>query len=315
MSSFFESATYFALAIQVATIATLAPKDLETKTTSFGDYEVTIAGVVSALLLLPLIPSLILLSSVKTPRIRARRSYRLIIFAITVAPSTYTFLEQCIRNLSPSQVGEGKGDGGITLISGEEWAAITNLCFGGAEYATDREDRILSVFQTMGWVFVFIFIIGFSVPSILQQVRDVCGEENSIERKVGGWVKRAAVVCRLRVVRVVLLGLPFVLSLPLVWGFWRLRDLQGQLAASMGGVYEGNEWSFGQVMAITVFVPVGAEMIFVATRRKLDARGEDEDGEPLDIQQDIPEESVKSYGGVQEKDGLEARRGTTTGLG
>ncbi|KAK4447790.1 hypothetical protein QBC34DRAFT_381924 [Podospora aff. communis PSN243] len=309
MSSFFESATYFALAIQVATIATLAPKDLETKTTSFGDYEITIAGVVSALSLLPSIPPIILLASIKEPRvIRARRSYRLTIFAVTVAPFTYIFFEQCIRNFGPSQIGEGQGEGGKTLISGAEWAAITDLCFGGVEYVTGNEDYILSVFQLMGSLFVFLFIIGFSVPAILQQVRDVYGEGNAVEQKVGGWVERGAEVCRLRAVRGVLLSLPCFLSVPLLWGFWRLRDLQGQLAASMGVDYEGNEWSFGQVMAITVFVPVGAEMIFAATRKRLDAERVEE-GVQLESQQQNIELSVGSH---EKDEKYETRRRNAT---
>ena len=286
MSSFFESAAYFALAIQVATIATLAPRDLETKTTSFGDYEATIAGVVSALCLLPPIPPLVLLCSAAAPSIRGRQSYRLIIFAITVAPSIYPFLEQCIRNWGPSSIGEHQGDGGKTYVTDDEWAAINSLCFGsgGVEHATEKENQILSIFQMAGSLFVFLFAVTFSIPAILQQVGHVYGEENLLQQKVGGWVDRAARICRLRFVRVAVLILPFFLAVPLIWGFWRVRGLQAQLAASMGVAYKGNEWGFGQIMAVAVFVPTLAEMLFVGLRMRLNIGGVEEEQDELERQ-------------------------------
>ncbi|KAK0649305.1 hypothetical protein B0T16DRAFT_389379 [Cercophora newfieldiana] len=114
-----------ALAIQVATIATLAPKNLETKTTSFGDYEVSIA-------------------------VRARQSYRLILFALAVTPSVYIF-EQSIRSFGPSQIGEGQGDG------------FRTLCFGGLAFVTDYEDYVLSAFLMAASLFVLVFIAGFGL--------------------------------------------------------------------------------------------------------------------------------------------------------
>jgi len=279
ISSFFDSAAYFAFAIQIATIATLASKDFETKTTSFGDYEVTIAGVVSVLCLIPLIPPLILLSAA-TPSIRTRRTYRLLLFALAVTPSTGPFLEQSIRNFGPSEIGEGKGDGGKTYVTDKEWGAINTLCFGGIVYTTDNEDYILSIFQMAGSLFVFLFTVGFSIPTILQQIRYVFGEENPFQQRFGGWVDWASGICWLRAMRWALLGLPFCLAVPLLWGFWRLRGLQAQLSASMGAEYRADEWGFGQVMAITVFVPVAAEMVFVGVLRRLDFEEEEreEDG-------------------------------------
>lgn len=66
------------------------------------------------------------------------------------------------------------------------------------------------------------------------------------------------------IVRGMLLLVPISLAVPLLWGFWRLRELQGQLAvANTGGQGEAGDWGFGQVMAITIFLPVGVEMVSV----------------------------------------------------
>jgi len=60
-----------------------------------------------------------------------------------------------------------------------------------------------------------------------------------------------------------LVATPFGLAVPLLWGFWRLRGIQRRLSLTVRGYYEGNDWGFGQVMAIAIFAPVGAEMLFV----------------------------------------------------
>ena len=135
-----------------------------------------------------------------------------------------------------------------------------------------------------GSLFVFLFAVTFSIPAILQQVGHVYGEENLLQQKVGGWVDRAARICRLRFVRVAVLILPFFLAVPLIWGFWRVRGLQAQLAASMGVAYKGNEWGFGQIMAVAVFVPTLAEMLFVGLRMRLNIGGVEEEQDELERQ-------------------------------
>ena len=47
-------------------------------------------------------------------------------------------------------------------------------------------------------------------------------------------------------------------------GLLETSHLAAELAERAGGTYEGGDWRFGQVMAVTVFVPVGAEMLFAA---------------------------------------------------
>ncbi|KAL1835671.1 hypothetical protein VTJ49DRAFT_6254 [Mycothermus thermophilus] len=62
------------------------------------------------------------------------------------------------------------------------------------------------------------------------------------------------------------LAVPMCLAAPLLWGFWRLRTLQMQLTQATGENYEGDDWGFGQVMAVTVFVPVLVEIVFQTVR-------------------------------------------------
>lgn len=60
--------------------------------------------------------------------------------------------------------------------------------------------------------------------------------------------------------------LPLGLGVAVLWGIWRLRTLQMQLATGIGENYEGDDWGFGQVMAVTIFVPVLVEIGFEAMR-------------------------------------------------
>lgn len=60
--AFFESAIYFALAIEIATIAILAPKDYESQAVAFGDYDARTCSLVSTICLLPLLYPVAVLS-------------------------------------------------------------------------------------------------------------------------------------------------------------------------------------------------------------------------------------------------------------
>lgn len=50
-------------------------------------------------------------------------------------------------------------------------------------------------------------------------------------------------------------------SVPLFWNMMKLSSLQKGLAADLGQPNESDEWSFGQILAVVVFVPVLVEML------------------------------------------------------
>lgn len=319
LSSFFECALYFAFVIQIATITILAPKDLETKRSSVGEYEVRIAGIVSTASLLPLLAPIPLLSSTSCSiahggpshdgsDVHARHPYRLSMLALTVSLSVYTFFSQSIRYWAPSSIGESKGDGGVTYVTEDEWRAVERVCFGSSRGATDSADSgvleipllsstehiVLGALHMVASLTVLLFTVFISVPVILRRVQRVRKKEGqrlqwSVREKTKWLVDSLAQLCRRRWARCCLVGVPFCLAAPLLWGFWRLRSLQEQLALAVRGHYEGNDWGFGQVMAIAVFAPVVAEMLFVLVRKFWDGveelEGEGEGGEIRDLEQ------------------------------
>ncbi len=51
-----------------------------------------------------------------------------------------------------------------------------------------------------------------------------------------------------------------LLTIPQLWGVLRLRGIQKGLADATSNVYVDNQWTFGQVVAVMIFVPVFTEV-------------------------------------------------------
>jgi len=59
-----------------------------------------------------------------------------------------------------------------------------------------------------------------------------------------------------------LLLTPLALSVPMIRGIFRLRDIQANVVDRMGSQYTGNEWGFGQIIGVGIFAPVITETAF-----------------------------------------------------
>jgi hypothetical protein len=269
ITTFFDCAVYFALAIEIATTTTLVAKDYESKTTAFGDYESRISTIACTVCLLPLIYPITILSSPPPPFAkdsRDKQAYRKSLFCIAVLASVYPFLSQSVRTWAPTQIGDGRGDGGVTYVDTHDWDIVGKVCFGTLEYLTERENTIIGAFQMVASLFIFLFSICILVPPALRRLSYRYGEDHPVRKPMTAFCNGVSQTCQQSPLKYVLLVVPVWLAAPLLWGFWRIRALQTQLAMATGRQYEGNDWGFGQVMAITIFVPVAAEIIFAAMR-------------------------------------------------
>jgi hypothetical protein len=269
IASFFDSAVYFALAIEIATTTILVAKDYESTITAFGDYESRIATIACTLCLLPLTYPIIILSYPSSPcdkDTRDKQAYRKCLFCIAVLASVYPFLSQSVRTWTPTQIGDGRGDGGVTYVDTHDWDIVEKVCIGTVEYLTERENTIIGAFQMVASLFVILFSICILVPPALRRLSYRYGDDHPIRKPMTAFCSRLSRTCQQSPLKYILLVVPVCLAAPLLWGFWRIRTLQTQLAMATGREYEGDEWGFGQVMAITIFVPVAAEMIFAAMR-------------------------------------------------
>lgn len=61
-----------------------------------------------------------------------------------------------------------------------------------------------------------------------------------------------------------------LLTIPQLWGVLRLRGIQKGLADATSNVYVDNQWTFGQVVAVMIFVPVFTEVgyLWIKERRE-----------------------------------------------
>lgn len=226
LSTYFECAAYFALAIQLASIVTMASKD------SFlvGGQDRQTAGIASVVATLPLLGPLWVLPL----RQRERRWQRLIFALFVVLLSVYPFASYSgSANLH-------KIDG---LMTDEEAGALGRLCPSGAIVAKDGDLAFLCRLFGFLWSCILTIIATFplcfcSIPSPFRKGRV------EVWTRVRCCFPMAVTAC---------------LGIALVYALLRQRGLQSAMA---GEYYALNEWGYGQVMAITVFAPVGVEMLF-----------------------------------------------------
>ena len=62
-------------------------------------------------------------------------------------------------------------------------------------------------------------------------------------------------------VRISALTVVSILGLGLLWSIWRTRQVQQQMSSSYGGTDSDGVWTFGQIVAVTLFAPVLVEAI------------------------------------------------------
>jgi hypothetical protein len=144
---FFDCAIYFAASIQIACVVVLVRKDFGISADGLGGLTVQITWAVSLLSLLPLLYPLIMLGVFVSKEsekeleeaecTRSRHEFRFYLFCICWCLFLYTFISRMIGDYAPSQVGEGAGEGGVTIITTDEWDTLTTLCFAGVQTLSD----------------------------------------------------------------------------------------------------------------------------------------------------------------------------------
>lgn len=268
LKSFFTSAIYFAMAIQIASIYVLAQRDFNVDANGFGVLELKITSGVTAASVLPLLyPIMIGLpeGAEMTPEKRYKRTlkdlYRLTLFDLVIILSLYPFFSQCVHNWAPTDIGEGNGPDGTTIITVGDWSILTTLCFGDNYPLNGVASKVYSGFDLVASLlciaFAFIttleYLLGGSRPGRRQWIVNSHGilHRYSLESEDIPWYLQGF-----------FLAGPGLLSIPVLMGIFNLRDVQRSLAAATTNLYIDNVWSFGQIIALVVFFPVIFDMVF-----------------------------------------------------
>ncbi|PTD08745.1 hypothetical protein FCULG_00010738 [Fusarium culmorum] len=262
--AFVDSAAYFALSLQLATIALLIRKDYGISTADLGAIEARISQSVAVVSMMPLLYPIALLEPLtKTcPRDNVKHNSRLLLLSTTVALSFYPFLSRCVYAFSVSPIGNGEG----SEVSSIDWSTIEDMCFPQkyrhlGETMTYRSLNGLELTASL-LVYLFSFWLLAGLPKMHSRLieKTIVGQgseaEPSWRERVNRWFSDRPVVA------VVPLFVLVGLSVPLLWVIFTLRKVQEEMSGSMGQEYAGNEWGFGQIVSIVLFIPVAVEMAY-----------------------------------------------------
>ncbi|KAF5986210.1 hypothetical protein FCOIX_1698 [Fusarium coicis] len=264
LEAFVDSAAYFALALQLATIAVLARKDYGISTADLGAIEARISQSVAVVSMMPLLYPVALLEPAAKSNMRAniKHNARLLLLSVTVALSFYPFLSRCIHAFDISPIGEGQD----SEVSPTDWSVVEDMCFP-AEY---RNIGRSTTFKSLNGLeltaslstYLFMFWLLAGLPGTCydrdEKVKDAkeAEDKTSWREHVNEWFSDRPLVAILPLL--VFVGL----TIPLLVVIFTLRNVQEQMSESMGEKYNGNYWGFGQIVSIILFIPVGVEMAY-----------------------------------------------------
>ncbi|KAH8661675.1 hypothetical protein BGZ60DRAFT_433477 [Tricladium varicosporioides] len=251
---FFDCAVFFAASIQIACVVVLVRRDFGISANGLGGFTTQITWAIAVLSMLPLIYPHVALDT--KLMVSKKSGYRLFLFCGCWVLFFYTFISQMIGSFAPTQIGQGNGDGGITIITDEEWNKLTTLCLTGVESLTSREEKLLSAFGAAG----SLVVATYGLTRLVWYIYFNTHVEHA--KKIYKGIPAFLGIRKLRPIPLVLTWILLFLTLvvPQFWGVLRLRGIQRALADATKNIYVDNQWTFGQVVAVMIFAPVVTEV-------------------------------------------------------
>ena len=262
---FYDSALFLTFSIQIAATVVLARSSYGIDTNGIGDITVRITWVVSLLTLLPLVygflsPGQLELLPVPSgnsnqPNVdqdkeegKRQRNMRALLFLLSWGVSFYPFLSRAIAAFSQSLIGDEPG----SVISTAEWDTIVSICFSGVPPLRDSEDTAMTFFGLFGWLLL-------SAVSIVQLV-GLGIQKHHEDSRIGQYLRRRKESKnKHRKLQMTLFATFSIIIVVHFWMYFRLQSLQVQVADHSGNSDVDGQWTFGQVVAVTVFFPVLVE--------------------------------------------------------
>ena len=263
-SSFYDCAIFFTFSIQLACIVVLARLDFGISANGMGDSTAKITWAVSLLTIIPLTyvafnPCLLRESqSVHPSNLKDQKSkdgkeqLRFLLFAVCWLLFIYPFLSRMIETFGPSAIGGKKA-----TISTNEWDVIATTCTAGVDAVSSQEVIAMDFFSVAGSVFVFLAALTKTIWLALQRHH----KDARLVRRVRGWWVNKSCGEPSRLAILFFVAIPTI-ALSQLWTIFRLRSLQRQIAQNAGNDDADSQWTFGQIAAVTIFIPVVVEGCF-----------------------------------------------------
>ena len=260
---FYDCAIFFTFSIQVACIVVLARLDFGVSASGMGDSTAKITWAVSLLTIIPLTyvafnPDLLrgsadeIDSNPKDRLIRDRREQaRFLLFVLCWVLFIYPFLSRMMETLGPSMIG-----GDNSTISNSDWDSVAAVCISNIHSISDSEILAMKVFSVAGSLFVCI-------PALLKIIWLAINRQHEQSRMVQYIRKEAAALSSLRSNFLIVLFIMIpAIAISQLWTIFRLRNFQKQISQASHNTDIDGEWTFGQIAAVTIYVPVLVECFF-----------------------------------------------------
>jgi hypothetical protein len=248
-----DAATLLTFSVQLASVIILIKKDFGISAKDFGGLTVEVTW---AAALLTMVPMLLVCSSGAD---LDRKELRLSVICILWIFFLYTFISRMISNFGPSQVGVSNPGSPPAVISPDEAGNIEQLCWTDGSNLSKQEIVAFDFFAIGGSLFLSIVVIGTLIWMLLTRRRP-----DMVRR----WQHSGITVDVLnkiseRTARLFLVFNIFLWGVPQLWAILRFRAMQQALAVSIRASDQDNSWSFGQIVAVVIFLPVLLELIYV----------------------------------------------------
>ena len=262
-SSFFDCAVFLTFSIQLACIVVLARLDFGISANGMGDSTAKITWAVSLLTILPLTYSSFDPGLLRDPRVGKARNRRMemyvdrrenlrfLLFALCWMLFIYPFLSRMMETFGPSKIG-----GDNQVISTSDWNIIVAACTESVNTVTVREETAMKIFSVAGSIPICVLAIVKIIWLAMKRQHEESRVVRYIEDRL---IERAKIQSQLTVA--LLIAIP-IIAISQLWTIFRLRDFQKQIAQAFGNEDLDSQWTFGQIAAVTIFVPVVVECWF-----------------------------------------------------
>lgn len=185
---------------------------------------------------------------------------RLVLFFICWFLSIYPFVTSMLSKFGSSQIGSTVDDiPGVTsgiIISTEDWNTIESICWNDVQDLSSGEQTAMTCFAILSWLFMTLLTFGRIIVSTVRDIHEKSSFCRLLDR-LTKWEEAQS----FKLFQHGLLVILTFLSVTQLWTYFRLHQLQLELAKINKGNDDDNQWMFGQVVAVAVFVPVLVDFI------------------------------------------------------
>ncbi|KAK5122439.1 hypothetical protein LTR85_004023 [Meristemomyces frigidus] len=264
LGSFNDCATFFAFSVQIAALVVLMKEDFGISTSSMGDATVRITQAVSVLVLLPLLyvlmPSIYRPSSAESDTQTAEKgeqaddpvpqsSRRFLLLVLCWLLAFYPFYSKMNAQFGPSRICH------TCAITPPEFAIVEEMCTERISTITAAEDALMTALEMLAYIPLSLLIVGRVMWLGLEKHH----HDSKLYARLLAWGRNYVTrKLRFRLRIGCLMSIP-LLACGLLWTILRTRRFQQQMSKMTSSGDSDAQWTFGQVVSVTVFAPVIVE--------------------------------------------------------